>query len=40
MGLSEPMIKSHIYVTFNPHHIRSIHAAFGPMRQHESDIMA
>ena len=33
-------IKSHVYVTFKPHHIRSIHAAFDPMRQHESDIMA
>ena len=27
-------------VMFKPHHIRSIHAAFDPMRKHESDLLA
>ncbi len=31
--------KSQFYV-FEPNHIRSIHAAFDPMRQHESDLLA
>ncbi len=29
-----------IYAVQNPHQIRSIHAAFDPMRQHESDLLA
>ncbi len=32
--------KHKMAVVNKPHHIRSIHAAFDPMRQHESDLLA